>query len=276
MTHFVVIGAGQAGASLVARLRAEGFAGEITLIGAEPAPPYQRPPLSKAYLLGEMAAERLFLRPESYYAEQRIALRLGEPVAAVDPEARTVRLAGGGTLNYDRLALTTGARPIRLPETVTGGRAGVHVVRTLADVDAMAPDLRAAKRALVVGGGYIGLEAAAVARKLGLEVTIVELAERILRRVASPETADWFRTLHRAHGVEVIEGVGLKALAGDGRVEGGVLSDGREIAAEVVIAGVGVAPDIALAEAAGLAIENGVAVDAQTRTSVCKELLGPH
>ncbi|MCA8878834.1 MAG: FAD-dependent oxidoreductase [Rhodobacteraceae bacterium] len=267
MSGIVVIGAGQAGASLVARLRAEGHGGEITLIGAEPVPPYQRPPLSKGYLLGELPVERLFLRPTSFYDEHGIVLKLGTEAVAVDRAARQVALADGERLAYDQLVLTTGSRPRRLPEAVGGGLDGVFTVRTLADVDAMAPTMTAGARALIVGGGYIGLEAAAVARKLGLQVTLVEMAERILARVACAETAAWFRALHRSKGVDLREGVGLERLEGGPGVTGAVLSDGSRIAADLVIVGIGVAPDTRLATAAGLAVENGIAVDAMGRTS---------
>ena len=168
MSHIVVIGAGQAGSSLVVRLRNGGFDGEITLIGAEPVPPYQRPPLSKTYLTGEMALERLFLRPEAFYGEQGITLKLGHAVDAIDPAAKTVSVAGEA-IAYDQLVLTTGSDPRRLPAAIGGDLAGVHVVRTLADVDGMADDFRDGARALIVGGGYIGLEAASVAAKLGVE-----------------------------------------------------------------------------------------------------------
>ncbi|NKX45036.1 NAD(P)/FAD-dependent oxidoreductase [Roseicyclus persicicus] len=267
MDRIVVVGAGQAGASCVAKLRAEGFAGAITLIGEEAAPPYQRPPLSKAYLLGEMALERLYLRPESYYADNAIDLRLDTRVAAIDRAGKTVT-AGGQTLLYDALVLATGSVPRRLPASVGGDLRGVHVVRTLRDVDAMEPGMQPGRRALIVGGGYIGLEAAAVARKRGMEVTLIEMADRILSRVACPETSDWFRALHRGHGVEIREGVGLTCLVGvDGRVTGAIFSDATEHPFDMVIVGIGIAPATALAEAAGLDIENGVKVDAQGRTS---------
>ncbi|NDW46581.1 NAD(P)/FAD-dependent oxidoreductase [Ruegeria sp. PrR005] len=267
MSHIVVIGAGQAGASLVARLRKDGFAGEITLIGAEPVPPYQRPPLSKAYLLGEMEKERLFLRPESFYAEQTITLRLNARVSAIDPAAKTVSL-GGEVISYDQLALTTGSEPRRLPDAIGGDLAGVHVVRDLADIDAMAPAVTEGARALIVGGGYIGLEAAAVCAKRGVQVTLVEMADRILQRVAAPETSAYFRALHTGHGVDIREGVGLTRLTGtQGRVSGAVLTDGSELPVDFVVVGVGIAPATALAEAAGLALENGIRTDAQGRTS---------
>lgn len=266
MTHVVAIGAGQAGASLVAKLRALGHEGPITLIGDEPAPPYQRPPLSKAYLMGEMEEERLWLRSPEFYAEQNIALRLGEPVTAIDPDARTVTV-GNEAIVYDELVLTTGSTPRRLPAAVGGDLAGVYTVRTLADVDAMRAEFMPGRRLVIVGGGYIGLEAAAVASKLGLDVTVLEMAPRILQRVAAPETSDYFRALHRAHGVKILEATGLDRLLGEGHVTGARLSDGREIEADFVIAGVGILPGTHLAEAAGLAIENGIRTDSLGRTS---------
>lgn len=266
MQRIVVVGAGQAGAALVAKLRALGHEGPVTLIGEEPVPPYQRPPLSKQYLMGEMELPRLFLRPESFYAEHDIDLRTNTKVSAIDRAARTVR-AGGEEISYDALALTTGSVPRHLPAALGGNLDGVHLVRTLADVDAMAPFFRQGARVLVIGGGYIGLEAAAVAAKLGLEVTLVEMAERILQRVACKETSDFFRDLHTAHGVDIREGVGLICLNGDGAVSGATLSDGTELDADFVVVGIGIAPAIGLAKDAGLETENGIRTDAQGRTS---------
>ncbi len=267
MSHIVVIGAGQAGSSLVARLRKDGFEGDITLIGAEPVPPYQRPPLSKAYLLGEMELERLYLRPESFYADQNIALRLGQRVTAIDPKAKTVTV-GGETIAYDQLALTTGSDPRRLPASIGGNLEGVHVVRDLAHVDDMEPRVKEGAKALIVGGGYIGLEAAAVCAKRGVKVTLVEMADRILQRVAAPETSDYFRALHSQQGADIREGVGLDRIVGDdGKVTGAVLTDGSELNVDFVIVGVGIAPSTELAEMAGLELNNGVKTDAHGRTS---------
>ena len=201
MAHVVVVGAGQAGSSLVAKLRNGGFDGEITLIGAEPVVPYQRPPLSKKYLLGEMDLERLFLRPESFYTDNDITLRLGERVTSIDAENR-VLTTDKGEVSYDHLCLTTGSVPRRLPAAIGGALDGVYTVRDLSDVDAMAPEFVSGARVLIIGGGYIGLEAAAVAASRGLDVTLVEMADRILQRVAAPQTSDYFRDLHKSHGVE--------------------------------------------------------------------------
>ncbi len=266
MKHVVVIGAGQAGAALVARLRSGGHKGAITLIGEETAPPYQRPPLSKGYLMGEIEAERLWLRGPDFYAEHDIALRLASHVSAIDTAAKTITV-GADVISYDELVLTTGSSPRRLPAAIGGDLAGVYTVRMLSDVDAMQAEFVAGRRVVIVGGGYIGLEAAAVAAKLGLDVTVLEMAPRILQRVAAPETSDYFRALHAAHGVKILESTGLDRLMGDTRVTGARLADGRELPADFVIAGVGIVPGTALAEAAGLAIENGIKTDAQGRTS---------
>jgi 3-phenylpropionate/trans-cinnamate dioxygenase ferredoxin reductase subunit len=267
MSHIIVIGAGQAGSSLVAKLRKDGFDGQVTLIGAESVLPYQRPPLSKAYLLGDMTLERLFLRPERFYSDQDITVRLGHAVRAIDPVAKTVTV-GDDVIAYDQLALTTGSEPRRLPTAIGGDLGGVHVVRTLGDVDTMAPRVTKGARALIVGGGYIGLEAAAVAAKLGVQVTLVEMADRILQRVAAPETSNYFRALHAGPGVDIREGVGLDRLTGtDGRVSGAVLTDGTTLDLDMVVAGVGIMPSTGLAEMAGLTLNNGIEVDDLGRTS---------
>jgi 3-phenylpropionate/trans-cinnamate dioxygenase ferredoxin reductase subunit len=267
MGGIVVIGAGQAGFSLVTTLRARGYGGDLTLIGSEPVPPYQRPPLSKKYLLGELEPERLFLRPAGFYAEQGIALRSGVAVRSIDRGARRLHLSDGGTLAYDQLALATGARPRRLPAALGGALAGVHTIRSLADVDAMKADFAPGRRMLVVGGGYIGLEAAAVARMIGSEVVLLETAPRILQRVAAPATSDWFRALHRGRGVDIREGLGLTRLDGSARVERAVLTNGEALAVDAVVVGIGIEPETELAAGAGLAIDNGIAVDVFGRTS---------
>ncbi len=267
MTNFVIIGAGQAGATLVETLRKRGFDGEITMIGDEPVPPYQRPPLSKGYLLGDMDLERLFLRPAAWYEAHNVTMLTSSSATKIDPVRKSVALGHGRSLPYDKLALVTGAEPHRLPARVGGELGGVYTVRNLADVDAMKGEFTPGRRVLVIGGGYIGLEAAAVATKLGLKATLVEMADRILQRVAAQETSNYFRKLHTDHGVEMLEGVGVEALLGEGHITGARLTDGREIEVDFAIVGVGVAPRIALAEAAGLVIENGIKTDAMARTS---------
>lgn len=267
MSGIIIIGGGQAAASMAAKLRAKGYEGAVTIIGDEPVPPYQRPPLSKAYLLGDMPLDRLTLRGDDWWEANRITLRLGAPIEAIDPAVQTVTL-GGETLAYDELALCTGAPPRRLPAAIGGDLAGVYTVRTLADVDGMAPEFRQGARLVVIGGGYIGLEAAAVARKLGLEVTLVEAAPRILGRVASAETATAIRALHQSHGTTIIEGVGVERLEGEGRVTAIRLTDGRTLPADFCIVGIGVIPATGLAQAAGIACGNGIVTDAYGRASV--------
>lgn len=266
MTHVVVIGGGQAGSSLVAKLRNSGFEGDITLFAEETVPPYQRPPLSKAYLLGDMGLERLFLRPESFYSENNISLRLNQRVDAIDTTAKTISV-GDEVIAYDELVLTTGSTPRLLPASIGGTLKGVYAVRTLQDADAMEPEFKEGARVLIIGGGYIGLEAAAVAAKKGLKVTLVEMADRILQRVASPETSQYFRELHTSHGVDLREGVGLDTLVGEDRVTSAKLTDGTELEVDFVIVGVGISPGSTLAEQAGLTIENGIKTDSKGRTS---------
>ena len=262
----VIVGAGQAAASMAARLRAKGHEGAITVIGGETVAPYQRPPLSKAYLLGQMGLDRLLLRGADWWAEQRVALRLGEWVTAIDHAGHAV-VTDKGRVPYDALALTLGAAPRHLPAVMGGDLDGVHVVRDLGDVDALAPQMQAGRRLVVIGGGYIGLEAAAVARKLGLEVTLIEAAPRILGRVAAPQTADMIRDLHRHHGVTILEDTAIARLTGQDRVDGVHLADGRHLPADLVVAGIGVTPRTDLAEAAGLHLDNGIAADELGRSS---------
>jgi 3-phenylpropionate/trans-cinnamate dioxygenase ferredoxin reductase subunit len=267
MSQIVVIGAGQAGASLVGKLRAEGFEGSITLVGAEDGPPYQRPALSKAYLLGEMERERLFLRPRDWYEGNDITLRTGTRAVSVDANARTVTLEGDEVLTYDNLAFTTGSHPRTLPAAIGGELDGVFTVRDLADADALKPEFVAGRKLLVIGGGYIGLEAAAVAAKMGLHVILVEMMDRILQRVAAPETSNYFRALHGSHNVDIREGVGLDRLVGDDHVTGAILSDGSKIDVDFAIVGVGIYPATLLAESAGVVCDNGIVTDAYGRTS---------
>lgn len=267
MSRIVIIGAGQAGSSLAAKLRNLGHEGEVTLLGEETAPPYQRPPLSKKYLLGEMEEARLYLRPAEFYPDNAIDLRTDAQVASIDRAAKEVILQSGERVGYDKLALTTGSRPRLLPAAIGGALDGVYPVRSLADVDAMAPEFEAGRHVLIIGGGYIGLEAAAVAAAKGLKVTLVEMAERILQRVATTETSDYFRALHQSHGVDIREGVGLSRLTGEGRVDGAELTDGAKLDIDFALVGVGIAANQELAEAAGLTIDNGIAVDQTGATS---------
>ena len=266
MSGIVIIGAGQAGSSLAIKLRSLDYTGAITLIGEEPYAPYQRPPLSKTYLLGEMALERLYLRPEELYRDQNIELRLGTQVTAIDPVAGMISL-GAETLPYDQLALTTGSTPRLLPEAIGGRLKNVFAMRGLADVDAMRPAFERGGHVLIIGGGYIGLEAAAVAAKRGLKVTLVEMADRILQRVACAETSDYFRKLHLSHGVTLLEGVGLTRLTGAEHVTGATLSNGTALDIDFALVGVGIQPNTGLAETAGLTLNNGIETNALGQTS---------
>ncbi len=264
--RIVILGAGQAAASLAARLRSKGHDGPLTVIGAEAAAPYQRPPLSKAYLLGDMGLDRLLLRAPDWWAGQKIDLRLSETAQHIDAAARIVQ-TDRGRIDYDVLALTLGATPRRLPAAMGGDLPGVHVIRNLADVDRLAPAMQPGRRLIVIGGGYIGLEAAAVARKLGLTVTLIEAAPRILGRVAAAETADMIRALHRAHGVTLLESTGIDRITGTDHATGVALADGCHLPADLIITGIGVTPDTALATAAGITVANGIATDDRGRTS---------
>jgi 3-phenylpropionate/trans-cinnamate dioxygenase ferredoxin reductase subunit len=267
MSGIVIIGAGQAGASLAIKLRALGYKGDVTLVGEEKFPPYQRPPLSKKYLLGDMALDRLYLRPRDFYTEQLISLRLSARVTAINPTAKTISI-GDETLSYDHLALTTGSTPRLLPAAIGGRLNGVFAVRSLADVGAMQPAFESGGHVLIIGGGYIGLEAAAVAAAKGLKVTLVEMADRILQRVACAETSDYFRTLHQSHGVTILEGVGLERLTGEGYVNRAILSNGEALEIDFAIVGVGILPGTGLAEAAGLTLNNGIETNSHSETSI--------
>jgi len=266
--HVVLVGGGHAAAAFVNSVRRAGYGGRLTLVSDEPVPPYHRPPLSKKYLAESLAPAQILIRAEAWYQEQGTTLRLGKRVQRIERESRGIVLDDGERIGYDRLVLLTGARPRRLPADIGGSLQGVLAMRSLADADALAPHLVAGRRLLVVGGGYIGLEAAAVAAGKGLKVTLLEAAPRILQRVAAPATADFFRALHRSHGVEIREGATLRRLVGDGgRVRGAELADGSVIDADVVLVGIGVDPNVELAAGAGLAVDNGVCVDALCRTS---------
>lgn len=262
----VIIGAGQAGGEAALRLRAGGFAGAITLIGEEPLAPYQRPPLSKKYLAGEWGEDRLLLRDLEAYDHERVTLRLNTAATAIDRAAKSVRTNDGQDIPYDALILATGSRARALP--VAGADLpGVHTLRTAADVDAIRAHIRPGARLAVIGAGYIGLEVAAVARGLGLDVTVIEAAARPLSRVTSPEVSAFFLEHHTAQGVKFALSAQAAFIAGDKRVTGVGLKDGTEIPADLVIVGVGILPEVGLAQAAGLKTEDGIVTDGDTRTS---------
>ncbi|MEU7576246.1 FAD-dependent oxidoreductase [Streptomyces sp. NPDC041068] len=262
----VVVGAGQGGYQTAASLRERGYTGRITLISGEDALPYERPPLSKAYLKGDADESLLWLRPATYYARQSIELVEGT-VTAIHPAARTIRLADGSVRDYGHLVLATGARPRRLAVPGAGLR-GVHTLRTARDAAALRASLRAARRAVVVGAGFVGLEFAAVARESGCEVTVVEARDRPLARAVSARTAAHFARLHREKDAQLLFGQGVVGLHGDrrGAVTAVEVSDGRRLPADLVLVGIGVEPRTELAAAAGLPVGGGITVDSRLRT----------
>lgn len=265
--HIVIIGAGHAGGTAAALLRQYDFQGPITMIGEEPIPPYQRPPLSKAWLKGEADADSLALKPLEFYGENNIDFRPNVRVEAINRADRTVALSDGSTLAYDIAILATGARPIRLP--IPGADLdGVLELRTAADAEALKAALGPGKTVAIVGGGYIGLEAAASSRALGANAIILERESRILARVACETLSTFFQTYHEAKGVKFELGASATVFAGqDGKVTGVTLADGRTIACDLVLVGVGVAPNEELAKAAGLDCARGVVVNLEARTS---------
>lgn len=262
----IIIGAGQAGAQAVQSMRQAGFSGEIIMFGEESEPPYQRPPLSKAYLQGELSAERLYLRPEAFYEQQNVDFRRSLPVISIDRASKTVKDAAGEVTPYDRLLIATGAPPRRL--NCQGAELpGVFYLRTLADSDRLRPVLKPGGRIVIVGAGYIGLEVAASARKAGLCVTVLEMADRVLARVAGREISTFYENLHRERGVDLRLGAALDHFDGVTKVEAAVLKSGEFIPCDSALVGVGAAPATALAEAADLRIANGVWTDERAQTS---------
>ena len=264
--RIVIVGAGHAGGTAAALLRQHGHTGPIALIGEEPVAPYQRPPLSKAYLKGEADVDDLMLRPEAFYAEQGIALRLGVRAEAIDRAGKRVRLEDGSDVAYDLLILATGSanRKLSLPGAQDGD---LLELRSLRDTERLKQALGPGRRLAIIGGGYIGLEAAASARALGAEATVIELAPRVLARVACEELSGFFEGYHRANGVEILTGVQVEAVE---RADGGVaavrLGDGRRIACDAVLAGVGAVACSDLARDSGLECDLGVVVDTAGRT----------
>lgn len=261
----IVIGASHAGAQLCASLRQEGWSGEIVLIGDEAVLPYQRPPLSKGFLAGGTGLDALLIRAPDFYARQDISVRAGR-VVAIDRAAHVVTLADGETLGYGKLALCLGARA-RTLSLPGADLPGVHVLRNAADRLAIRAGLGGARRVVIIGAGYIGLETAASLRRLGLAVTVLESAERVLQRVTAPALSAFYARVHREEGVDLRTGIGIAALVGDDRVRGVRLGDGEVIPADLVIVGIGVVPNVELAAAAGLSVDNGIVIDAQARTS---------
>ena len=263
----VIVGAGQGAAKAVETLRGAGYDGALVVFGDEAHPPYQRPPLSKKYLAGQMDAAALHLKGPDYYATHGVDLRLNTPVAGIDPSAQRVALASGESVVYSRLLIATGARPRRL--ALAGAeREGVVTLRSIADVDAIRAELAQAESVVVIGGGYIGLEVAAVACSRGHRVTVLEGQSRVMARVVSPEVSRFFEDLHRQRGVDLRTGAAIAAIAGGERVTGVTLTDGSTVAADLVLVAVGASPNTELAVAAGLDVADGIVVDGAARTSV--------
>ena len=266
MTEKVVIaGAGHAAGQLVASLKQQKFAGQIVLVGDEPYLPYQRPPLSKKFLSGDMPAERLYVKPASFYDDPQIELRLETLITEIDRDGKTLK-TDSGDIAYDTLILALGSRVRHLP--VEGADLdGVHYLRRIADVDGIHAELQHKKNAVIVGAGYIGLEVAAVIRQLGLEVTVVEMADRVMSRVVSPEISDFYQIEHATQGVKLRLSTGIAAFRGDGRVSAVETADGELIPADFVVVGIGIIPNVELASDAGLTVEDGIVVNDQCQTS---------
>jgi 3-phenylpropionate/trans-cinnamate dioxygenase ferredoxin reductase subunit len=262
----LIIGGGQAGAQAVDTLRREGFTGRLVLVSDEPYLPYQRPPLSKKFLSGELAADRLPFRHQSFYDEHRVELKLGIRATRLDPAARRVALASGEEIIYDRLLLCLGAasRQLTCPGT---DLPGVHYLRGIADVPTIQAGLKQGARAVIIGGGYIGLEAAATARRMGCAVTVLEMADRVMNRVVAATVSEYFAHEHRTQGVKLVCNTRVVRLEGDTQVERVVCADGSTYDADLLIVGVGAVANMQLAADAGLACENGIVVDEYCRTS---------
>ena len=268
MATTIVIGAGQAGAEVVSKLRDQGHEDRLVLIGQENYLPYQRPPLSKKYMAGEMTLERLFLRPREFYTEKNVELHIGKSALRIDPDQKIVEFKDGN-LEYDNLVLATGSRPRDLPPYIGGKVKNLFTMRDLNDANSIGTFMKSGMRLLIVGGGYIGLEAAATARKFGVDVTLVEIEERILKRVAAKETSDYIRSLHISNGVNIKEAVGLGKLEiADDKVLSASLTDGSDINVDFVIVGIGITPNTELAEGANLKINNGIFINDKCQTSV--------
>ena len=265
MSGIIIIGAGQAAGQAAASLRQEGYEGSITIFGEENQAPYQRPPLSKTYLSGELGMDRVLLRPEKFYSDKAISLHTGTRIEAVDPVGKTVTTADGETHAYHKLLIATGSRP-RILNIQGSNLNGIHYLRTIDDVDGIRASMESAEKVCIVGGGYIGLEVAAVANKIGLDVTVLEMEERILKRVSTPEMSDFYHELHTSRGVDIRTETIVSGFEGETNVTSVICGD-EKIPAQLVIVGIGIVPNIELAEAAGLECDNGILVDNHCRTS---------
>jgi len=256
----VIAGAGHGAGQVVATLKQRKFEGRIVLIGDEPYLPYQRPPLSKKFLAGEMPPERLYFKPASFYDDPQIEQRLCTRVECINREESTVSCSDGETIRYDKLVLATGSR-VRRVQVPGSDLDGIHYLRSIADVERIRADIENARRLVIVGAGYIGLEVAAVARQLGLEVTVVEMADRVMSRVVSPEVSAFYQQQHLHRGVRLLLSTGLESFHGDERVQSVATSDGQTLPTDLVVVGVGILPNTELAEAAGLNVNDGIVVD---------------
>lgn len=262
----VIVGGGQAGIEAAFALRQNGYEGRVLVFGDEEELPYRRPPLSKAYLDGSMARESLTIRKPAMLEKANIECKTGLRVTAIDRQVRKVTLSDEATIGYDDLILATGARVRRLGEPADAA-ANVHYIRTLADIDRLKPSFEAGKRLLVVGGGFIGLEAAASATKAGLDVTVVEMGDRLLQRVVDAPMSAYFEQAHLRRGVQVLTGTGIDEWQGGGQVQSVTLTNGKCLQVDVVVVGIGVIPETELADAAGLTVDNGIVADAYSRTN---------
>jgi 3-phenylpropionate/trans-cinnamate dioxygenase ferredoxin reductase subunit len=262
----VIVGAGQAGGETASELRKQGFAGRIVLVGEEPQPPYRRPPLSKAFLSGTASEDSLYMMQPAGWDKLKIEFIGGVRAERIEREAQQLHLADGRSVAYDKLVLATGGRA-RLLNTPGADKPNVFAVRTIADVNSLRPHCQPGKRAVIVGGGFIGLEVAAVLKKLGLQVTVLEGLPRVLARVTVPEVSEFFERIHREAGVDLRTNVQIAAFEGGEALEQVVLGDGSRIAADLVVAGIGQLPNVELAQAAGLAVDNGIVVDEYARTN---------
>lgn len=262
----VIAGAGHAAGQVVASLRQHEFDGEIVLVGDEPFLPYQRPPLSKKFLAGEMPAERLYVKPASFYEEAGVELHLETKIEAIDRDSQSLFTATGETISYNTLVLALGSHVRRLP--VDGvDLPGVHYLRSIADVEGMRECFDKGRRLVVIGAGYIGLEVAAVARQSGLDVTVVEMADRVMSRVVSPEVSDYYQIEHTNQGVKLRLSTAVTEITGKRRVKAVVTSEDEKIPADFVVIGVGIQPNTGIASAAGLDVDDGIVVDDHCRTN---------
>ena len=265
MAGMVIIGAGHAAGQAAASLRQEKYTGPITIIGDEAHVPYQRPPLSKAYLSGAQEVDRVYLRPDKFYQEKDIDLKLSTRATAINADAKTVELEDGAEIEYDKLLISTGSRPrmLSIPGSDLGG---IHYLRTIDDVDGIRAEMREGANLVIVGGGYIGLEVAAVGVEQGLNVHVLEMEDRILQRVTTPTMSNYYNELHKGRGVNIHTNTAVTGFSGDGKVQK-VLCGDSEFNADMVIVGIGIVPNIELAEAAGLTCDNGIVVDDHCQTS---------